>query len=192
MVDLPVEYQYKYPSSLSGGQKQRVGIARAMATNPSFVVLDEPTSALDVSVQARIISILKRLQKERNVTYLFISHDLSLIKNVADRIGVMYLGQLVEVGETDTVFSSPKHPYTQALLSAISAVTDEGRRTLPDEMKLEGEIPDPINKPQGCPYRTRCAMEFSPCSETDPEMYEVGNGHTARCFLNDDQFEEGF
>ena len=191
MVDLPREFMHRYPSQLSGGQKQRVGIARAVALNPKFVVLDEPTSALDVSVQARIVDILENIQDTYDLTYLFITHDLSLLKSVADRIGVMYLGRLVEVGDTEDVFGNPQHPYTRALLSAISTVTEEDRALIPERIDLEGEIPDPRQKPTGCAFRSRCPEEFSPCSEVEPPMYQVSEGHVARCYLLDDQYKEG-
>lgn len=189
MVDLPVEYLYKSPHQLSGGQKQRVGIARAVATNPKFIVLDEPTSALDVSVQARVVNILEDLQNEFEITYLFITHNLSLLKNVADRIGVMYLGRLVEVAPTEQLFKNPQHPYTRALLSAIPAITEEDRRILPPEIILEGQVPDPREKPSGCAFRSRCPEEFDACSEEEPRMYDVGEDHVARCFLHDDAYE---
>jgi len=191
MVDLPAdEFIRKTPTSLSGGQKQRVGVARAVATEPEFVVLDEPTSALDVSVQARIVSILERLQEELDIAYLFITHNLSLLRNVADRIGVMYLGRLVETGRTDDVFENPQHPYTRALLSAIPAITEDDQRLLPPEIILEGEVPDPREKPSGCAFRSRCPQEFAACADEEPPMYAVGEGHESRCYLHDDQYEE--
>ena len=190
MVDLPREFMYRYPGQLSGGQKQRVGIARAVALNPKFVVLDEPTSALDVSVQARIIDILENIQNEYGITYLFITHDLSLLRNVADRIGVMYLGRLVEVGDVDSVFQTPQHPYSRALLSAISTISEADERAKPDRIHLEGEVPDPREKPSGCAFRSRCPYEFGACSEEEPPMYELGEDQVARCYLHDDRFEE--
>jgi len=191
MVDLPREFMYKYPHSLSGGQKQRIGIARAIAVNPKLVVLDEPTSALDVSVQARIIEILRNLQKELDLTYIFISHDLSLIKSVSDRIGVLYLGRLVEVGEVDAVYRNPQHPYTKALLSAIPTVTDEDRAFKPPEMTLEGEIPDPREKPSGCAFRSRCPEEFEPCAGDEPGMYKTDDNQCSRCYLHDPSYHRG-
>jgi oligopeptide transport system ATP-binding protein len=191
MVDLPRKFMYRYPGQLSGGQKQRVGIARAVALNPKFVVLDEPTSALDVSVQARIIDILENIQDEYGITYLFITHDLSLLRNVADRIGVMYLGRLVEVGDVNSVFESPQHPYSRALLSAISTVSEVDERAKPNQQDIEGEVPDPREKPSGCAFRSRCPYAFDACPEEEPPMYEMGDDHVARCFLHDDRFEEG-
>ena len=190
MVDLPREFLYRHPGQLSGGQKQRVGIARAVALNPKFVVLDEPTSALDVSVQARIVDILENIQEEYGITYLFITHDLSLLRNVADRIGVMYLGRLVEVGDVDSVFETPEHPYTRALLSAISAVSEADARAKPDRQNVEGEVPDPREKPSGCAFRSRCPYAFDACSGDEPAMYEMREDQVARCYLHDDQYEE--
>jgi len=190
MVDLPREFLYRYPGQLSGGQKQRVGIARAVALNPKFVVLDEPTSALDVSVQARIVDILEDIQEEYNITYLFITHDLSLLRNVADRIGVMYLGRLVETGDVGSVFETPEHPYSRALLSAISTVSEADEQLKPEQQPIEGEIPDPREKPSGCAFRSRCPYAFDACSGDEPPMYELGDDHDSRCYLHDDQYQE--
>ena len=189
IVGLPREYLYRYPSGLSGGQKQRVGIARAVAVNPAFVVLDEPTSALDVSVQARIVKLFNDLQDRFDLTYLFITHDLSLVKNIADWIGVMYLGRLVEVGPTEAVFRNPQHPYTRALLSAIPTITEEDKKFKPEKIVLEGEVPDPREKPSGCGFRSRCQHEFEQCSKCGPEFYTFGEAHHARCFLHDVKYE---
>jgi len=186
IIGLPREYLYEYPTALSGGQKQRVGIARAVALNPEFVVLDEPTSALDVSVQARIVELFKNLQSEFGLTYLFISHDLSLIRNVADWVGVMYLGELVEVGRAEDVFRSPQHPYTRALISAIHTTTREEEKLKPDDIELQGEIPDPTDKPDGCAFRTRCPLEFGPCDGSEPGMYEIKDEQAVRCYLHDE------
>lgn len=190
MVDLPAEYLYKYPTALSGGQKQRVGIARAVVTNPKFVVLDEPTSALDVSVQARIVDILEELQDEFGITFLFITHNLPLLKNVADHIGVMYLGRLVEVGPAAAVFDDPQHPYTKALLSSIPTITEEDARLTPDGVMAEGEVPDPREKPSGCAFRSRCPEEFSPCADEEPGMYQRGPNHQSRCFLHEEEYTD--
>jgi oligopeptide transport system ATP-binding protein len=189
IIDLPREFMYKYPTALSGGQKQRIGIARAVALNPEFVVLDEPTSALDVSVQARIVNLFNKLQNEFDLTYLFISHDLSLVKSVSDWIGVMYLGRLVEVGDAQSVFQNPQHPYTRALLSAIPTVTEKDKQHKPERIRLEGEIPDPREKPSGCAFRSRCPEEFEDCSKKEPPLYEVDDRHYARCFLHDENIK---
>ncbi len=191
MVDLPREFMYKYPHALSGGQQQRVGIARAIAVNPKLVILDEPTSALDVSVQARILDILKNIQEEYGLTYVFISHDLSVIKNVSDRIGVMYLGRLLEVGDVDSVFRNPQHPYTKSLLSAIPTVTEADEGFKPPNLDPEGEIPDPRDRPTGCSYRSRCVFEFDRCSEEVPSMYRTDSQHCSRCFLHDTAHNPG-
>jgi oligopeptide transport system ATP-binding protein len=185
IVGLPQEYMYTYPNALSGGQKQRVGIARAVSLNPDFLVLDEPTSALDVSVQARIVDLFEDLQESFDLTYLFISHDLSLIRNVADWIGVMYLGKIVEIGRAEAVFREPQHPYTQALLSAIATLDPEDEAVKPERIRAEGEVPDPRNKPTGCDFRTRCPKEFGPCSTDDPPYYRVGPEHFATCYLHE-------
>ncbi|WP_435181297.1 ABC transporter ATP-binding protein [Halorussus sp. AFM4] len=189
IVGLPEEYLYRSPTALSGGQKQRVGIARAVAVNPDFVVLDEPTSALDVSVQARIVNLFEDLQERFDLTYLFITHDLSLVKNIADWIGVMYLGRLVEVGPTQQVFRDPQHPYTRALLSAIPTINEADERFKPEKIVLEGEVPDPREKPSGCAFRSRCPHEFPACAESEPGFYDVGPSHYSRCFLHDDELE---
>jgi oligopeptide transport system ATP-binding protein len=191
IVGLPREYLHRYPNALSGGQKQRVGIARAVAVNPDFVVLDEPTSALDVSVQARIVDLFEDLQTQFDLTYLFITHDLSLVRNIADWIGVMYLGQLVEVGPTRSVFRNPQHPYTRALLSAIPTIDEADERLKPGEIILEGEVPDPREKPSGCGFRSRCPHEFPACADHEPGFYQVDESHYTRCFLHDEGHNEG-
>jgi len=187
VVGLPQRYMYKYPNALSGGQKQRVGIARAVALNPKFVVLDEPTSALDVSVQAQIVELFEDLQQRYDLTYFFISHDLSLVKSISDYIGVMYLGQIVELGSAEAVFRDPKHPYTRALISAISTINEEDERLKPKQLIPKGDIPDPREKPSGCSFRSRCPKEFDDCSTAQPPLYEVEENHYARCFLHDEE-----
>ncbi|WP_264555059.1 ABC transporter ATP-binding protein [Halocatena marina] len=182
-VDLPVEFKHRYPSALSGGQKQRVAVARAVALEPKFVVLDEPTSALDVSVQAKIISLLDELQTELELTYLIISHDLSLVKNIADRIGVMYLGQLMEVADSEKLFKNPLNPYTEKLLSAIPTVYETEEALKPPTVDIEGETPNPANPPSGCPFHPRCHKQFEPCDEIHPDLIEADDEHAVRCLL---------
>lgn len=183
-VDLPVGFQHRYPSALSGGQKQRVAIARAIALNPKLVVLDEPTSALDVSVQAKVISLLKDLQEQFDLTYLLISHDLSLVKNIADRIGVMYLGQFMEIADSDALFANPLNPYTDQLLSAIPTVDAREDALKPSGINIEGETPDPTSPPPGCPFHPRCHKRFAACDGIEPVLTEVEPGHFTRCLLH--------
>jgi oligopeptide/dipeptide ABC transporter ATP-binding protein len=183
MVDLPPEYMPRYPQMLSGGEKQIVAIARALATNPSLVILDEPTSALDVSVQGKIINILIRLQREFNLTYLFITHDLSLMRNVAARVAIMYLGKICEVAEAGEFFQDPKHPYTQMLLSSIPVVSEEEEQLKPEKVVSRGEIPSPVNIPSGCSFHSRCPYKMEICTSIDPTMVNIGGGHTVRCHL---------
>ncbi len=189
-VDLPVEYKYRYPGGLSGGQQQRVAIARALALNPKLLVLDEPTSALDVSVQAKVIKLLERLQREYGLAYLIITHDLSLVKNFADRIGVMYLGKFMELASSDDLFDNPMNPYTEQLLSAIPIVDDEELKYKPAEISLKGEAPDPSSPPSGCSFHPRCHKVFDACSKIDPAFYDVESDHHVRCLLYDDDHRE--
>ena len=183
MVDLPSEYMHKYPQMLSGGEKQIVAIARALATNPSLVILDEPTSALDVSVQGKIINLLLKLQREFNLSYLFITHDLSLMRNVASRVAIMYLGKICEVSETSEFFKNPQHPYTQMLLSSIPVISEQEELAKPAKVESTGEIPSPVDVPQGCSFNTRCPYVMDICKQVDPVMVETGPGHIARCHL---------
>jgi len=182
-VELSPDYLYKSPPSIGGGEKQMVAIARAMASNPSLIVLDEPTSALDVSVQAKIINKLIDLQKEMHLTYLFITHDLSLMRNVANRIAIMYLGKICEVAEAVTFFEKPLHPYTQMLISSVPVITEEEKKLKPKKVISIGEIPSPVNIPPGCSFHLRCPYKMSICSKVDPEMIEFSPGHIVRCHL---------
>ena len=185
-VDLPVDFKHRYPGGLSGGQKQRVAIARALALNPKLLVLDEPTSALDVSVQAKVISLLDDLQAEFDLAYLIITHDLSLVKNIADRIGVMYLGKFMEVASSDALFDDPLNPYTEQLLSAIPIVRDEELEYKPSRISLTGETPDPVTPPTGCSFHPRCHKVFDACPVREPELLEVAPDHHVRCLLYDE------
>lgn len=190
IVELPYEYMYKYPSTLSGGERQMVAIARALATNPSMIILDEPTSALDVSVQAKIINTLLNLQKELNLTYLFITHDLSLMRNVSSRVAIMYLGKIAEIAPTESFFQNPQHPYTKMLLSSIPVVTEAEETLKPLQIHSEGEIPSPVNVPQGCSFNTRCPFAMSICRQVDPQMAAFDKEHTVRCHLCNSKMEE--
>ncbi len=183
MVELPLELMHKYPRVLSGGEKQIVAIARALATDPSFIILDEPTSALDVSIQGKIINLLIRLQKEFNLSYLFITHDLSLMRNVASRVAIMYLGKICEVAEAGEFFQNPKHPYTQMLLSSIPVISEEEERLKPEKVVSTGEIPSPVNIPSGCSFHSRCPYKMDICIQIDPEMVDTGGQHSVRCHL---------
>lgn len=175
-------YYERYPHEFSGGQRQRICIARALSVNPKLVVCDEPVSALDVSIQAQIINLLKTLQQDMNLTYLFISHDLSVVKFISDKIGVMYLGSMVEFGTKEDIFSNPLHPYTQALFSAIPHPDPDVRM---NRIILKGDIPSPANPPKGCRFHTRCPHAKAICKEVTPVYKDYGNGHCAACHLLD-------
>ena len=179
-VGLNSEHAARYAHEFSGGQRQRIGIARALALNPSFIVCDEPVSALDVSIQAQIINLLKELQKEYNLTYLFISHDLSVVEHISDTVGVMYLGSLVEYGDTADIFRNPLHPYTKALFSAIP-VPDPTVKM--ERIVLEGSIPSPANPPAGCKFHTRCPNCMEQCKREIPQQREIEPGHYVVCHL---------
>ena len=179
-VGLRPEVANRYPHEFSGGQRQRIGIARALALEPKLIVCDEAVSALDVSIQAQVINILKDLQEEFGISYIFIAHDLSVVKYISDRVAVMYLGRIVETGETQQIFEDPRHPYTKALLSAIPT-PDPTKKTA--HIPLSGDVPSPINPPAGCHFHTRCSEAEERCLETYPESVELGGGHSASCHL---------
>jgi len=183
MVELPADYMYKYPTALGGGERQLIAIARALATNPSFIILDEPTSALDVSIQAKIIDVLLQLQKNSSYSYLFITHDMSLMHNVADRIAIMYLGQIMEIASTEEFFRNPLHPYTQMLISSIPVVTENEENLKPKRIKPQGEIPSPVNIPTGCRFNTRCTFTSDICFKEEPDMLQINTSHYVRCHL---------
>lgn len=183
LVDLPVEYADRYPEELGGGEKQLVAIARALATNPSIVVLDEPTSALDVSIQAKIINVLMRLKDKLELSYVFITHNLSLMRNVSDRVMIMYLGKVKEVAATEEFFRNPMHPYTRMLLSSIPVVTEEEEAVKPERIQSVGEIAGALNLPTGCSFHPRCSYIMDVCKKVDPPLLEVAEGHWCDCHL---------
>jgi oligopeptide transport system ATP-binding protein len=180
LVGLKSDHVGRYPHEFSGGQRQRVGIARALAVEPEFVICDEPISALDVSIQAQIINMLEELQEKFRLTYLFVSHDLSMVRHISRDVGVMYLGNLVEVAGVDELFSGMRHPYTKALLSA-APIADPRRAREASRIALSGDVPSPLDPPSGCPFRTRCAMAKGICAESKPELKAVAEGHLAAC-----------
>lgn len=180
-VGLNTEHANRYPHEFSGGQRQRIGIARALAVNPQFIVCDEPVSALDVSIQAQVVNMFEDLQKERSLTYLFIAHDLSVVNHISSRIGVMYLGHMVEMAESDEIIFHSMHPYTRSLISAVP-VADPKTARANKRIILEGDVPSPVNPPSGCPFRTRCPYADAQCAEKKPEFKEVTSGHYAACW----------
>jgi oligopeptide transport system ATP-binding protein len=181
VVGLNPYFINRYPHEFSGGQRQRIGVARSLAVNPSFIICDEPISALDVSIQAQIINLLEELQAQFGLTYLFIAHDLSVVRHISDRVAVMYLGKIVELTDRDTLYNDPKHPYTQALLSAVPIpdpfVEEKRRRII-----LEGDVPSPANPPKGCNFNTRCPVVMDICKESEPEFKDIGGEHWVACF----------
>jgi oligopeptide/dipeptide ABC transporter ATP-binding protein len=182
LVGLNAEHMQRFPHEFSGGQRQRIGIARALAVHPKFIICDEPISALDVSIQAQIVNLLKELQCKMNLTYLFIAHDLSMVKYISDKILVMYLGKMVEFADSQSLHKEHYHPYTEALLSAIPIPDPEVERKR-TRIVLEGDVPSPLNPPSGCVFRTRCPKAMDVCSKMEPQWKEVKPGHFAACHL---------
>jgi len=181
-VGLRTSHASRYPHEFSGGQRQRIGIARALAVNPEFIICDEPISALDVSIQAQVVNMLEDLQEQLGLTYLFIAHDLSMVRHISSRVGVMYLGSLVEIADRNELYNHPAHPYTQALLSSIP-VADPELTKQKQSIILEGDVPSPLNPPSGCKFRTRCRFATERCAEETPQLKEIAPGHYGACHL---------
>ncbi|PTX64284.1 peptide/nickel transport system ATP-binding protein/oligopeptide transport system ATP-binding protein [Melghirimyces profundicolus] len=185
LVGINPRFYDRYPHEFSGGQRQRIGIARALALNPEVIIADEPVSALDVSIQAQVLNMFRRLQDQLGLTYVFISHDLSVVKHISDRVGVMYLGEIVEMASTEELYNDPKHPYTKALMSSIPLPDPNKRKDL---RFLEGEVPSPINPPSGCPFHPRCEFATEECKTHAPATHDLGEGRQVKCHLYNDRF----
>ena len=183
-VNLQADYMYRYPHEFSGGQRQRLCVAKALVLNPKLIICDEPVSALDVSVQAQLLNLMKKLQAELGVTYIFIAHDLSVVQYMSDRIGVMYLGNMVELTDADELYNNPMHPYTEALLSAVPVPVVNGKK---DRIILEGDVPSPMKPPSGCPFHPRCSKCMEICTVEKPVLEEKADGHFVACHLYDNK-----